>query len=60
MVELRYIKSREEQLRILQACHVDPTAGHMGVTKTVRKISERFMWSGIVMDVNSLVRHLAK
>ena len=59
-MELRYIRCREEQLRILRACHVDPTAGHMGVNKTICKISERFMWKGIVNDVKNLVRILAE
>lgn len=56
---MRYVRSREEQHQILQACHVDPT-GHMGVKKTIGKktigkISERFMWSGIVKDVKEMV-----
>ena len=27
-------------------CHVDPTAGHMGVKRTSRRINERFRWPG--------------
>ena len=27
-------------------CHVDPTAGHMGVKRTLRRINERFRWTG--------------
>ena len=27
---LRYIWSSEQQKIIVQACHIDPTAGHMG------------------------------
>ena len=30
IVELRFIRTREEQLKILKACHIDATAGHMG------------------------------
>ena len=30
VVEVRYISNSDEQRRILSACHVDPTAGHMG------------------------------
>ena len=29
IVELRFIRTREEQLKILKACHIDATAGHM-------------------------------
>ena len=32
----------------------------MGVNKTICKISERFMWKGIVNDVKNLVRILAE
>ena len=55
VLELRYIRTRDEQLNILRACHMDPTAGHLGVKKTVCRISERFMWKGIVKDVKSMV-----
>ena len=47
--------NKDEQGKILKACHVDPTAGHMGVKKTANKITERFMWSGIIKDVKHLV-----
>ncbi len=31
VISLRYIGSEEEQIRILKACHVEVTAGHMGI-----------------------------
>lgn len=52
---LRFIQTKDEQMRILQACHVDATAGHMGKTRTIYKIKERFMWHGMVKDVKELV-----
>ena len=42
-------------MRVAQACHVDVTSGHFGVTKTVARIKERFMWKGILRDVKSMV-----
>ena len=54
-VLLRFIKSKDEQKRILQACHVDATAGHMGKSTTICRIKERFMWHGMVMDLVSLI-----
>ena len=45
MIELWYIQSQEEWLKILRACHIDPTAGHMGIKRTTSRVSERFMWS---------------
>ena len=47
MIEIRCITSREEQLRIAQACHADPTSGHLGFRRTMARITERFFWKGI-------------
>jgi len=38
---------------MVRSCHSGPTSGHLGVKKTIARISERFMWTGIVKDVNS-------
>lgn len=59
-VLLRFIMSTEEKKHILHACHVDPTAGHMGKSKTLSKIKERYMWHGMVKDVLELVRRLVQ
>lgn len=48
MIELQSIQNREEQVKILRACHIDPTAGHMGIKKTVSRITECFMRPGDV------------
>ena len=40
--EVRIIQSREEQLRILEMCHSDPTSGHFGVKKTFNRVREMF------------------
>ena len=57
VLELRFVRTREEQLRvmILAACHSDPTAGHMGEKRTFARITERYMWSGIVRGVKEMV-----
>eukprot|EP00731_Ephydatia_muelleri_P038909 Em0983g3a len=54
-VLLRYIQSLEERQKILLACHIDSTSGHMGKTRTLYRIKERFMWHGMVKDVVSLL-----
>ena len=54
-VLLRFVKSKDEQKRILQACHVDATAGHMGKSRTICRNKERFMWHGMIKDVLDLV-----
>ena len=43
--------SPDEQHKILSACHVDPTSGHMDVKRTLNRIIERFKWPGMVKDV---------
>ena len=42
-------------MKILAACHLDPTAGHMGEKRTVKRITERYIWNGIVKDVKEMV-----
>ena len=32
----------------MRACHVEPTAGHMGIKRTIHRISERFFWKGFM------------
>ena len=39
----------------MKACHSDPTAGHMGVKRTVSRIAERFYWKGFTKDVHHMV-----
>ena len=34
VIEVRYVRSSEERCRILKACLVDLTSGHMGVKRT--------------------------
>ena len=43
-IEIRYIRDRDEQMRIAKACHADPTSGHLGFRKTLARITERFTW----------------
>ena len=49
-----------DRQRILNACHLDPTSGHLGVKKTIKRIHERFTWKGLNKDVAKLVNHLFK
>ena len=44
-----------------QSCYVDPTSGHLGIKKTLSRITERFMWPGVSKDVELLVsKHLKR
>ena len=55
-VLLKYIRSDNERKMILHACHIDPTSGHLGRVRTMYRIKERFMWTGMYKDVKELVR----
>ena len=52
---MRYVRTENERQKILKACHLDPTSGHMGVKRTLSRITERFMWPGVAKDVEQLV-----
>ena len=39
----------------MKCCHSDRTSGHLGIKKTVAQISDRFMWQGIIKDVQEFV-----
>ena len=54
-MQVRFVKDVKERKRILQACHSDTTSGHLGVTKTMTRINQRFCWPGVVKDVHELV-----
>lgn len=49
------VQREEEQKKILYACHVHLTAGHMGRVKTLHRIKESFMWRRMYRDVQELV-----
>ena len=53
--KVKVIRSREDQLLTVQACHSDPTSGHFGMKKTWRRLTERFYWKGMVADMDDFV-----
>ena len=55
--EVRYIRSSEERQQIMRVCHVEPTSGHMGIKRTVHRVTERFFWKGVTKDVEYMVRN---
>ena len=54
-IEIRYIRDRDEQIRIAKGCHADPTSGHLGFRKTLARITERFTWKGVSKDAKEIV-----
>ncbi|KAL5500587.1 hypothetical protein EMCRGX_G012176 [Ephydatia muelleri] len=53
--EVRYVRSSEERCRILKACHVDLTSGHMGVKRTSHRVLERFFWKGVTKNIEIMI-----
>jgi hypothetical protein len=41
---------------ILKSLHDNPTSGHLGVTKTVERVRQRFYWCGLQQDIESWCR----
>ena len=54
-MQVKVVTSVEERRRILRSCHSDPTSGHFGVTKTFRRVAERFYWRGMYQDAKAIV-----
>jgi len=43
--------------RVLYECHDSPIAGHLGVRKTINRLSQRYFWPGMYRDAKHHVRH---
>lgn len=52
---VRLILDACEKQRILHSCHSDPTSGHLGTKRTIKRIRERFTWKGLNKEVFQLV-----
>ena len=52
---VKVVTAIEDQRRILESCHSDPSSGHFGTTKTWRRVAERFYWRGMSKQVKELV-----
>ena len=50
---------RELVHEILPLMHNIPSAGHLGITKTIAKIRERFYWMGLDRDVEDWCRRVS-
>lgn len=47
---------RQDRKRILETCHNNPTAGHVGVYKTYHRIAQKYYWPKLRSDVARYVR----
>nr|XP_047133003.1 uncharacterized protein LOC105847471 isoform X3 [Hydra vulgaris] len=50
---LEVVFSKAQRKQIVNSCHSEPTAGHLGRTRTFYKVAERFYWPGIFKDVEN-------
>ncbi|BFF95728.1 uncharacterized protein DMAD_13070 [Drosophila madeirensis] len=50
---------KEQRQRVLQECHDQPSAGHLGIRKTTTRVCQRYYWPGIFRDVARYVRKCA-
>ena len=53
---LRLCVPRSFRERVLKAFHDDLVSGHLGVRRTLTKISNRFFWERLVIDVTNYVQ----
>ncbi len=50
--KMRVVTSKTDQIVIMNSCHSDPTSG---LTKTWKRVAERFYWKGMVADIQEVV-----
>ncbi|KMQ86699.1 reverse ribonuclease integrase [Lasius niger] len=48
---------RENREEVMQRYHDAPTAGHLGVAKTIARIAERYHWPGMMREIATYVRN---
>lgn len=51
---------KERRHEILQRYHDAPTAGHLGIAKTIARIAERYYWPGMLREITAHVRSCQK
>ena len=46
-----------ERIRVLREAHDDPTAGHLGIAKTLSRLARYYYWPGMLREGASHVRN---
>lgn len=52
----KFCVPREQRGKIIQEYHDKPTAGHLGIAKTIARIARRYYWPGMFRDIAKYVR----
>ncbi|KAL6446826.1 hypothetical protein ACFW04_001334 [Cataglyphis niger] len=47
---------KEQRAKIISQHHNEPTAGHLGIAKTIARIAEYFYWPGMFREIAAYVR----
>ncbi|KMQ82395.1 reverse ribonuclease integrase, partial [Lasius niger] len=47
---------REQRATVIRRYHDAPTAGHLGIAKTIARLAERFYWPGMFREIANYVR----
>lgn len=55
--EWKRVVPLEERSDVLRKCHDNPDAAHLGIFKTIRRISQSFFWPKMVRDIKHYVRN---
>lgn len=50
------IPTAELQQQVIEQCHDVKHAGHLGITKTLQRVKDRFYWSTMNRDIENYVR----
>ena len=55
-VTYQYIVPRSERVMLLKMCHDTRTSGHLGIVKTIDRITPHFYWPKIRQEIHEYVR----
>ncbi|KAL6417111.1 hypothetical protein ACFW04_014674 [Cataglyphis niger] len=47
---------KEQRAKVISQHHNEPTAGHLGIAKTIARIAEYFYWPGMFREIAAYVR----
>ena len=53
--QVKVVTAVEDQRRILESCHSNPTSVHFGKMKTWKRVAKRFYWRRMSQQVEELV-----
>lgn len=48
---------KEERQAVLQNLHDEPTAGHLGIAKTIARVARTYYWPGMFREITRYVRN---